>query len=314
MKQRILTGLIIVIVLTSAFLLREFTMYAFDAFVLFLSIISAYEFSKLLKKFNYYNNNLVSMVYPVLSYGLFLLSLLTQMKLYLAVIIQVALLILSVLFVFIYGVLFKKQTDNEIKTRNLHTRLDKFSFNKSVHTLFTLLYPSVLLFPLYLLNHIGQIGLYTNELHTSNIGLITLIFALLIPVITDTFSMLCGSLFKGKKLCPKLSPNKTISGAIGGIFFAVLISVCVFLIVDSTNAFSALISSINLQLWHIILLAFVASLACQCGDLFESYIKRRANVKDSGDILPGHGGILDRIDSHLFCYIIVLMFFVFLLI
>lgn len=314
MKQRIFTGFFIALILISAFLLREFTLYAFDTFALILSVFSAYEFSKLLSKLNFYNNKWVICAYPVLSYGLFLCSLLTNMKFYLAFVLQVALILILMLGLIVYSLIFKRKTDNEIKTRDLKHGLLKFSIYKSIHTMFGLFYPTVLLMPLYILNHLGQVGLFTNETHISNIGLAGLLFAFAIPVITDIFCMLCGTFFKGKKLCPNISPNKTVSGAIGGVVFALLVSICLFLILDATATFENLFSIINLKLWHIIILSVIASVSGQFGDIFESFIKRKANVKDSGSLLPGHGGILDRIDSHLFVYPVVLLFFVILLI
>ena len=313
MKERILTGVFIALIISFAFLFREFTLYVFDALVLLLATYSAFEFSKLLSKCNLYNNKIIIMIYPALAYCLFLISMLTKLDFYISFVIQAGLLLLLVIGMFLLGLILKRKTENEIKTRNLNLRLDKFALYKSVHTLFGLLYPTVLLLPLFIINHLGEIGIYTNS-NSNLLSLTVLIFAVLIPVITDVFCMLGGILFKGKKLCPKLSPNKTISGAISGIVFSVIICASLFLVLNATTSFGQLFTDINLQFWHIIVLSIIASVFCQCGDLFESFVKRRANVKDSGNLLPGHGGVLDRIDSHLFCYVVVLIFFVIILV
>jgi phosphatidate cytidylyltransferase len=93
-----------------------------------------------------------------------------------------------------------------------------------------------------------------------------------------------GKLFKGPKLT-KISPNKTYSGAIGSIIFSVIV-------------FSSLIFYFTGEFNYLILFTgIIISTACQIGDLFFSHLKRKARIKDTGNILPGHGGVLDRLDG-----------------
>ena len=102
-------------------------------------------------------------------------------------------------------------------------------------------------------------------------------------VASDIGGFFCGKIFKGPKLT-KISPNKTYSGALGSIIFTcVTISTIMFF----TNSFS----------YKIIIISIFISISCQLGDLMFSFIKRKAKIKDTGNILPGHGGILDRIDG-----------------
>jgi len=96
-----------------------------------------------------------------------------------------------------------------------------------------------------------------------------------------------GTLFKGRKLAPRVSPNKTIEGLAGGVLAGVLIGVCGSLLAGADGA----------QVPLVALVALVATLASVIGDLYESLLKRHAGVKDSGHLIPGHGGILDRIDG-----------------
>ena len=112
-------------------------------------------------------------------------------------------------------------------------------------------------------------------------------YSIIICVNTDLGGYIFGKIFKGKKLT-KISPNKTISGTIGS-FICSLFAIPVFITV---------LSHINLSL--LILITLVISFVSQLGDLFVSYLKRLAKVKDTGNILPGHGGILDRIDGIIF--------------
>ncbi len=114
---------------------------------------------------------------------------------------------------------------------------------------------------------------------------ILLILLLFGCVASDIGGYIFGNLFGGPKLIKKISPNKTFSGAIGSIFFSSLI-IC-SLVYYFNNIFS----------FKFIMLAIITSLACQIGDLTISFLKRKAKVKDSGNLLPGHGGILDRLDG-----------------
>ncbi len=110
---------------------------------------------------------------------------------------------------------------------------------------------------------------------------------LLICVFSDIGGILTGKIFKGPKLI-KVSPNKTISGSLGSFLFAVAMSIT--LVFFSTSILN----------FYSIILGLAISLGVQVGDLFFSLLKRKAKIKDTGNLLPGHGGILDRIDGILF--------------
>ena len=115
----------------------------------------------------------------------------------------------------------------------------------------------------------------------NKIILFTLIFGC---VASDIGGYLFGKFFKGRKLT-KISPNKTYSGAIGSLILAnISISILFFLYTNSAS-------------YLILIVSTITSLGCQMGDLFFSYLKRKARIKDTGSILPGHGGILDRLDG-----------------
>ena len=110
---------------------------------------------------------------------------------------------------------------------------------------------------------------------------------LLICVFSDIGGILTGKIFKGPKLI-KVSPNKTVSGSLGSFLFAVAMSIT--LVFFSTSILN----------FYSIILGLAISLGVQVGDLFFSLLKRKAKIKDTGNLLPGHGGILDRIDGILF--------------
>ena len=114
-----------------------------------------------------------------------------------------------------------------------------------------------------------------------------------------------GSKVGGKKLCPKLSPKKTWSGAIGGTIGGIIASVVVYLIFKPTvNFFSPILM--------FVLIGLFASIVNIFGDLFESFIKRKVGIKDMGKIMPGHGGVLDRIDGTSFVFAFMYLVFLFI--
>ena len=132
------------------------------------------------------------------------------------------------------------------------------------------------------------IGFY-YFIETRSIGLSYLIYALLIVWTTDSGAYFTGRKLGKRKLWPEISPNKTVEGFVGGIVWALITAFIIQWISPLTSSYIALIG-----------ITIVASIFGQLGDLVESAIKRHYHVKDSGKILPGHGGILDRFDSLLF--------------
>ena len=121
-------------------------------------------------------------------------------------------------------------------------------------------------------------------------------YIILICALSDIGGYVFGKIFKGKKLT-KISPNKTISGSLGSFIFA-LIPCFVFKIIFLFSDIYFLAFSSNL-LFNILISLFL-SLISQLGDLYISYFKRLSDIKDTGKILPGHGGLLDRIDGIIF--------------
>jgi phosphatidate cytidylyltransferase len=113
----------------------------------------------------------------------------------------------------------------------------------------------------------------------------------------DIAALYIGRAFGRRKLAPRLSPGKTVEGAIASVAASVLAALAVVLVSDALTARGNLTLHISQPLWQSLLLAVLLNLAAQAGDLLESAVKRGAGVKDSGTLLPGHGGILDRIDA-----------------
>ena len=128
--------------------------------------------------------------------------------------------------------------------------------------------------------------IFAIESEYSNLK-VYLLYSVLIAILSDIGGLVCGKIFKGKKLT-KISPNKTISGSIGSFIFSLLL----------IPFFHK--SQIDQNILSIFIITIIISLTSQLGDLFISLLKRKAKVKDTSDLLPGHGGVLDRIDGIIF--------------
>jgi phosphatidate cytidylyltransferase len=127
-------------------------------------------------------------------------------------------------------------------------------------------------------------------------GVLMLLSVLLIVWIADTAAYFAGRAFGRRKLAPHISPGKTWAGVVGAIVAVLLFALVIWLLVPDPRIYSNnLFESVGPAL-ALLLLALLVALSV-VGDLFESLLKRQAGVKDSGQLLPGHGGVLDRVDA-----------------
>jgi len=157
---------------------------------------------------------------------------------------------------------------NNIQSLNFIVKMQKWSFIVGVFVL--LLFSSLL------------------WVFSQNNALKLMFFILIINSFVDIGGWFFGKLFGRRKLWPTISPNKTINGTIGGVSTSVILSsVYSYLVLEKFNLI-------------IFIMLIVLALVSQCGDLFQSKLKRQFEVKDSSNLIPGHGGIYDRIDSLIF--------------
>lgn len=179
----------------------------------------------------------------------------------------------------------------------------------------------VLLINLFLLVIVNNRDKYNYKDAFSNIGIIlfiglsfqnfiivreksmeTFIYLLLIAIVNDIFALFIGKLFGKHKLAPDISPNKTIEGAIGGSIISTLIASLFYIFIINKTS----------NVYLIIIFTFVLTIIGQLGDLVKSSIKRYENIKDFSNLIPGHGGIIDRLDSIIFVsltYILIMNLF-----
>ena len=165
------------------------------------------------------------------------------------------------------------------------------SINKSVTNWQHVAFNLTTLFYAFGIFTVSAIGVYFL------LGPVFFLYVLSICICSDIGGYIIGKNIGGKKLT-KISPNKTISGSLGSFCFSML----PLLVFNNFDKFEYSLYSIDNFLF-----CLKVSLVCQLGDLFVSYFKRKAKVKDTGRILPGHGGILDRIDGIIFAVPFVFM-------
>ncbi len=151
-------------------------------------------------------------------------------------------------------------------------------FNKKIYVII-----SYIIFSTILLTIFSLIVYFINFIQIK----IILFIILLGCISSDVGGFVVGKLLQGPKLT-KISPNKTIAGAFGSFLFSCICVTGIFFYFNQNFTFKPII------------VGLITSLACQVGDLFFSYLKRKAKLKDTGNFLPGHGGVLDRIDGILF--------------
>jgi len=187
----------------------------------------------------------------------------------------IALVVIAVIiWIEFYSLISKILPKNRIKDKSLRY------FFKSI----SLLYLTLLVY-----------FIFAIESYYPNLKLY-LLYTILVAILSDIGGLIIGKTFKGKKLT-KISPNKTISGSIGSFIFSLFLIPFFY---EDLIVYSFL---------NLTLITLLISLISQLGDLFISFLKRKAKVKDTSDILPGHGGFLDRSDGIIFAIPIGILLF-----
>ncbi len=275
MLKRTATGACYVAVLTAIFLLRQFVDYRiFHALTCFLVVYGTFELARALKSRVIKGSFTASIIYSALFVPLYCIG--------------------EYLVKNGWGWLFAIDlTAIMLIVVSVYSLIKSVDGKTFISTLLLYVYPALFLLAMLL----------ANDLESN--AFIALLMAFVVSPCSDTMAYLTGSLIGGPKLCPKLSPKKTWAGAIGGTVGGILSALIVyFIFTPKVNFFSPILLFVLVGLFASILTLF--------GDLFESYIKRKVGIKDMGKLLPGHGGVLDRIDGTLFA--IVLCWFVFWLV
>lgn len=264
MLKRIITGTCYAAIICGFFLLREVDYRLFAILIYMFAIIGTYEIARALKPWLVKGNYNALLFYGVLIVPIYCIF---------EYIIEngsgAAVLLVSLLLSLIWSVVcFTERKSFEIVAANT---LGYF-------------YPAVFIVAMLLCNDLGH-----------DRGFIALLIPFVTSALSDTFAYFTGSLIGGKKLCPKLSPKKTWSGAVGGVLGGIVGALLIyFIFMDRIHV------NFPSPILLFVITGIFASILTIIGDLFESLVKRKVGIKDMGNLLPGHGGILDRIDGTAF--------------
>lgn len=269
MLKRIMSaGMLIVFISAVALLSIKLTLFI-DLFVSIVCAVSVFEFCKAVKTLGIFQISILSIAYA------FILPITLAYDISLIVSYAYTILMLAMLIFF-------------------H---DKISFKNFAYTYSMTLIITVSMSLIVMMSNMHQ-----------DYSTMYFILSLAIPWLADVGAYFTGVFFGKHKLCPKISPKKTIEGAVGGVLFCILSSVILGFL------FNILFYSNSLDINYIalVIIGAVGSLLSILGDLSFSVIKRSYFVKDYGDVIPGHGGILDRFDSVIcfapFMYIVTMYF------
>lgn len=288
MNKRFLTGILIALILIMAFLLREIHTLFFDLLIVGTMILGGAEMAKAISQ--KFPHPLISVVviFPVMAYAIY--SLASFGFILIGINLQIdglSLVFLLVAVVFL-GMMITSFFNKTIEMGNI------------LSTLFVIIYPQCLLACIFAVN---------NTLD-QRYGVVPLLLLFSVSCFSDTFAFLVGITVKGPKIAPIISPKKTISGSVGGLFGGVIASVIVLLLGYFKVKGFALF---DLPLWqnylNYIMLGLFGSVFTQIGDLVASNVKRSVGIKDYGTIFPGHGGIMDRVDGLMFNGLFVYTYF-----
>lgn len=288
MLKRIITGIGIVIVTVGFFLLKYFLkteVFAgvflktitvgdlmFDLFILIMAVISTFEYERAFGDKLLKTQKIIIFIYPFAVYIAYCFK-------------GLGWAFGAMLFLFL------------ILLSLLVFEFDHVSLESIGISLFVMIFPSTILISLLVINRYP-----TFE---------PLLMAFAITPCADTFAYFIGSALKGNKLCPNISPNKTVSGFIGGLIGGMIASLLVYFIFTEKGLI------FGDAVWLEAVLFALSGIACAVltafGDLVESAIKRKLDIKDMGKILPGHGGMSDRIDGLTFTAPVVAFVFTILI-
>ena len=266
MLKRTITGAVLVAVMVGFFFLRKIDESLFLILLGCVSVIGNFEINKMLGNKTHFSQKVISLLFAISSvvclhfFG------------FTGAIVCFLIALIANFFVPVF-----KKGDLELECLSLGV--------------LSLVYPSLMLVPMMLINGLGDVSLFA----------LVLVFA--VSCSADVFAYLVGMTFKGPKLCPTISPKKTVSGAIGGLLGGAVGAIVCYAFLKNSFEYHLFTSP-----WIVFfVVGLIGALLTELGDLVESFIKRALNVKDSGKIFPGHGGMLDRFDGIIFCSIFVWM-------
>lgn len=316
---RIIWGGIILVVLVAFFALRLLSEYVFDVFLAALIIVSALEVENVLHKMNRPTHTVAVALYPILCFAGIIISANTGLNAGFALLILVLTMLVLGILLFAFPLIFVKYGNKAKERDGFEGSLLYYSFSRTINTLFVCLWPTLFFSFAFILNHYNALSdsSYITAFCTAEMGvdfgLFALIFLFATTMTADTCAMLSGRFIGGPKISlSKLGPGKSWTGLAGGIIGACLMGMIIYFIFNAFHGYNVLFSSLNYNAGTFLLGGLFCGIFNMAGDIFSSFFKRRAVIKDFSQLIPGHGGIMDRCNGLLMNSVFVFVFFIIL--
>ena len=298
-KARIISGSIILVALVCVFGLRMLSEYVFDMLIGIAAIFSAFEVENLLHKMDRPTWTGGIGIFPIVCFVSLIITIQSSWNFYYYILLVFCFLIFMFLILLLLPVMFSTW-GNKCRIKDEYaSSLKYYSFTKAINTVFVCLWPTFLMSFAFLINHFGGLGIANTELYSNSfdvdLGFLGLIILIATTVCADVCAMLAGRFIGGPKISlTKLGPGKSWVGLFSGILGAMIGACIVFAIFNSIDAYNQMFASIGISFWSFLVGGLFCGIFTMLGDIFSSFFKRRAGVKDFSDLIPGHGGVMDR--------------------
>ncbi|MBE5738355.1 MAG: hypothetical protein E7354_01295 [Clostridiales bacterium] len=309
MKKRIITGGIILLVEALFIASRYFTPYAMDLLIGLIAIVGCVEVARVLEKKRMFTSIAFIGSFPPIVYIAMQIGIMNDRE-WIHYLLYFIIIILALFLInFLSTIIAKEATEKQKDRYGVFASNQTFAFQKSMNSTFVMVYPLILFCSLFVINHFFYFAFVdaTGLGNTNILVVFFLTFTFVVTMMTDTFALITGMLIGGPKLAPKISPKKTISGAVGGFVFGSASSMLVYFLFSLNSVFSEAMNLLGLNIWTFLIIGMICAIITQCGDLIASLLKRSARVKDYGTLFPGHGGVMDRVDGLIFSSFVVLV-------
>ncbi len=296
--KRIVFGALILVLLVGFFALRQIssqTVFLFDILIGFLMIAGTFEIEGIFRKMDKPTYMVAIGLFPVVCFLLLILCIFLQITFFYYILMNVGVLVLIFIITLLVGLIAKKHTLNKMYYETSgEDSTQMFALKKSLNTVLACLYPSFLLTFVFIINHFSVL---THVEFGVDIGLFGLIFLFATTIGADCFALVSGRAIPTKKInYEKLGPGKTWSGLVGGILGAIVASFVVYIVMVNCG-FKTVFDAYGFTPFWCLFLGLLSGCFNMIGDIFSSYIKRLAGTKDFSGFIPGHGGIMDRING-----------------
>lgn len=316
---RIIWGAIILAVLIAFFALRLLSPYIFDVLIAGLMIVCALEVENVLHKMDRPTHTVAVALYPIICFVIVILVANSEYFAAHAIIAMILSLIAMDVILFAYPLIFSKMGNKAKERDEFGGSLVHYSFTRTINTMFVCFWPTFLFSFAFMINHYDTLSMasfidaYTTPEMGVSFGLLGLVMLFATTMCADTCAMLTGRFIGGPKIClAKLGPGKSWTGLIGGIAGACIAGMIVYFIFNAFYGYNVLFSSLGYNAGTFLLGGLFCGIFNMAGDIFSSFFKRRAVIKDFSQLIPGHGGIMDRCNGLVCNAVFVFIFFIIL--